>query len=161
MKRHTGIWIAAALLHTAASASAGEVSAHDRFRLWNECRPTYLLVEGMDDEAAAIGLTKDAIEIAVRSRLRAARLYNEDLSEGAWSYLYINVNVTAHAFSTSAEYMKQLNDVATGLGYAATTWDSGAVGTHGRNSDYILRDVAHRTDRFIDEYLRVNEDACK
>ena len=75
MRRYTVLWIAAALLLTTASASADEVSDYDRFQLWNECHPMRLLVEDLPDGATAIDLTKDAIEIATRSRLRAARLY--------------------------------------------------------------------------------------
>ena len=162
MRRHTGIWIAAAILLTAAaSASADVVSDYDRFQLWNECRPMRLVVEPLPDDATAIDLTDDAIKIAVRSRLRAARLYSEDGSEGAWAYLYINVLVVGPAVSIGIEYHKFVWDIATKLEFQATTWRRGVTGTHGGNSNYILSSVAQGADEFIDEYLRVNADACK
>ena len=157
MRRKLGPWLAAALLLTAASASAGAVSESDRFYLWNECRPTSLFVERLPDDATATGLTEEAIEIAVRSRLRAARLY----SDSALSYLYINVNVVGRAFGIGVEYNKYVRDLATKLERRATTWDVGSTGTHGGDSNFILSGVTQHTDEFIDEYLRVNTDACK
>ncbi len=43
----------------------------------------------------------------------------------------------------------------------ATTWGVGSTGTHSRNPNFILSSVSQHTDKFIDEYLRVNADACK
>ena len=104
---------------------------------------------------------KDAIKIAVRSRLRAARLYIENGREAVWARLYINVNVVGSAFSIGIEYNKVVRDIATNLKLTALTWLRGSTGTHGGNSNYILSSVAQHADAFIDEYLRVNADACK
>ena len=119
-----------------------------------------LVVEGLPDDATVTGLTKEAIEIAVRSRLRAARLYNDSSAETAWSYFYINVNVVGRAFGTAAEYNKNVRDIATTLERTVTTWDVSATGTHGGDFNFILSFVVQHTDKFIDEYLRVNETAC-
>ena len=75
-------------------------------------------------------------------------------------WLYINVNVTSRAFSVSVEYLKYVLDYASGLSRSATTWDSGSAGTHGNDAGYLLSMVSQQIDRFIDEYLRVNEEAC-
>ena len=40
-------------------------------------------------------------------------------------------------------------------------WETGSYGTHGGDADYILQAVSERLDRFILEYLRVNETACR
>ena len=159
MRRYTVL--VAALLLTVASASAGEVSDQDRFDLWNDCRPMLLVVEGLPDDAAAIGLAEDAITVAARSRLRAARIYTEAGSEAEWSSLYINANVVGPAYGISVKYRKYVNDLATMLEGAAITWVSSSTGTHGRDPTYVSSNVAGHIDRFIDEYLRVNEDACK
>ena len=115
----------------------------------------------LSDDATSIGLTKDAIEVAARSRLRAARLYTEDLDEAALSFLVIQVDVGSDAFSVRIAYGKRKRDLATGLELVAMSWDGGSIGTHGRDSSYILSTVAQHTDKFIDEYLRVNTDSCK
>ena len=59
------------------------------------------------------------------------------------------------------KYRKYVNDLATMLEGAATTWDSISTGTHGRDPTYIPSNVAGHIDKFIDEYLRTNADACK
>ena len=149
------------MLTAAASASADVVSDYDRFQLWNECRPMSLVVEDLSDDATAIDLTEDAIKIAVRSRLRAARLYSEDGGEAAWADLYINALVVGPAFSIGIYYYKFVWDIATKLEFQTPTWRRGSTGTHGVDSNYILSSVAQDADAFIDEYLRVNADACK
>ncbi len=161
MRRRTSIWLAVAFLLTAASASVAEVSEFDRFSLWNECRPMELVVEGLSDDATDIGLTRDAIEVAVRSRLRAAHIYSEDYAETEFSDLYVNVTVVGRAFSTNIDYRKVVLDQATMLNYLAPTWSLGGTGTHGQDSNFILSYVTQNTDAFLDEYLRVNDDACE
>ena len=44
-------------------------------------------------------------------------------------------------------------------GFAAT-WDTTSYGTHGGNAGLILQFVSEHLDRFVLEYLRVNEVAC-
>ena len=123
MRRYTVLWIAAALLLTTASASADEVSDYDRFHLWNGCKPMMFIGPKLSDDATSIGLTKDAIEVAARSRLRAARLYAEDLDEAALSFLIIQVDVGSGAFSVRIAYSKRMRDLATGLELVAISWD--------------------------------------
>ena len=145
-----------ASLFLAPWAGAEEVTRYDRFRLWDNCQPMELVVESLDRDAAAIGLNQEAIATAVRSRLRGARLYDDS----ALSYLYVNVNVIGSAYALNVEYNKVVNDLASGESFPATTWNIGSAGTHGRDSGFILSHVSRHTDKFIDSYLRVNEDAC-
>ena len=51
-----------------------------------------LVIEGLPAGGAAIGLTNEAVTAAVRSRLRAARLY-EAGEDPYLPYLYVQVNV--------------------------------------------------------------------
>ncbi len=159
MMRPTIPPIAAAALFFTASALAENVTTRDRFELWNDCKPMRLVVEDLHEDAAEIGLTEAAIETAVRSRLRAARLYHD--KPGA--YLYVNVNVVgnevSNAFSTEIEYRKRMMDFASGEAGTASGWSVGSTGISG-GSGFILSSVSQRTDKFIDEYLRVNADAC-
>ena len=120
-----------------------------------------LVVEGLPDDASDISLTKDAIEVAVRSRLRAARLYSEESADAAWSFLYVNVNVVGPAHGIGVAYEKVVRDLATMLERTALTWSLDSTGTHGGDPSFILSRVAQAADKFIDEYLRVNADACK
>jgi len=153
MLRPFSLLLAAMLF--SAPAWSQEVAAYDRFQLWNDCGPVGLLVEGLPNDAADIGLTKDAIETAVRSRLRAARIYESS----ADPYLYVNVNVFGHAFSISIYFNKPLFDAASATTGYAITWNTGFTG-YSRDASYIISGISQGTDRFIDEYLRVNEAAC-
>jgi len=146
------------MLILAVPVQAETVTDFDRFKLWNDCRPMRLVVENLYEDETDIGLTEDVITAAVRSRLRAARLYT---AEELRPYLYINVNVVNAAFHDSVEYNKWVKDEASGLKRRTTTWKSSSTGTHSRDASYILSSVSQHVDMFIDEYLRVNEDACK
>lgn len=149
--------VALALVLASPAVAAKRVIKIDLFKLWNDCQPVHLVVESLPKDAADIGLTREAITVAVRSRLRAARLY----AAGAWSWLYVNVNVLDQAFSISVEYKKWVKDTASGEEGTTGTWSTGSLGTHGSRSGYILSSVSTHVDRFIDEYLRVNADACR
>ena len=132
----------------------------ERFRLFNACRPMALVIESMSEGAAAIGLTKELLQAAAESRLRAARLYTEDLSSRSdYSYLYVNVNVVGPASSISVEYKKEVVDMF-GKSGIATTWDTGSAGT-ARNSGVILSYFSQHLDQFLAAYLRVNEEDCR
>ena len=161
MRRHTAPWLLAAFLLSASSASSEEVTDQDRFDLWNHCAPVELVVDTLSEDAIDIGLTQSAITVSVRSRLRAARLYASEDYEALWSILYIDTNVVSNAFNASVQYMKLVDDIASDLGSWASTWGKAFLGTHGRDPDYILSSVSLLIDLFIDEYLRVNADACQ
>lgn len=153
----------------------------DRFQLWYACEPIYLIVESLPDHAAEWGLTREAITTAVRSRLRAARLYSRSSRRSvpyrpgsivhvsdsrALLYVHVNSLSEGEAFSVDVEFKKRLSDwsrlpdpARSGEAGRATTWDTGSVGQG--DADYILSTVSQLTDRFIDEYLRVNASACQ
>ncbi len=81
----------------------------------------------------------------------------------------MNVNVVGPAFSESVEFMRVVEvslpfwvkpeGVDSLTGYAAT-WNVRVTGVHGSDAGYILSWVTRYTDKFIDEYLRVNADVC-
>ena len=52
-----------------------------RFELYNGCLPMDLVVEVLSDDAKEIGLSREAIQNALESRLRAARLYQNQTPE--------------------------------------------------------------------------------
>ena len=117
-----------------------------------------LLVEEYKDDAdwADIGLTMDRLQTMAESRLRAARLYDAT----AVPYLYVNVNVVSSGYSLRVEYNKLVYDGVSGETNYATTWTIGSTGTHGGDAGFLLQNLSEQLDRFILEYLRVNEDAC-
>ncbi len=74
----------------------------ERFALFNECEPMALLVESLSSDAAEIALTRERIQTLAESRLRAARLFSDNLFGGP--YLYVQVSVSRRSFSLSLEY---------------------------------------------------------
>ena len=137
MKRLTVTLIAAASLSFAGAAWGEDLSELDRFRLWNDCLPNNLLVESLPKKASEIGLNKESLATAVRSRLRAARLFSPSVPQ----YLYLNVNVSGAAFNVSLEYRKYVKDLVSGEIGVASTWDVGSTGTHGRDPGFIRSTV--------------------
>lgn len=127
----------------------------DRFRLLNECQPVDLSV-GVEGDAEEFGLSEEMVATAARSRLRAASLYDQN----SYPYVLVYVHIAARAFSVSLEFNKLLYDEISEQAFSATTWSTGSTGTHGSDAQYVLSSVYRHTDKFIDEYLRVNEEAC-
>ena len=117
-----------------------------------------IVIEEMSPDAKKIGLTKEAIQAAVESRLRSARLYK---SGPLKPHIYVSVNVLRKAFSISLEFKKPLYDRFSDETLDAPTWQKGVVGTHGGSKGYILSTISEYMDRFLVEFLRVNEDACE
>ena len=141
-------------------AESGETTFHndmDRFALWNECEPMNLVVEHLDEDAEEINLTIGAIETLVRSRLRAARIFEDGFMP---QYLYVNVNVGDGFFGIEVNFKKTVLDLRSDVSSFATTWSTGGAGTHGRDANFILSFLSRFVDQFIDEFLRVNADAC-
>jgi len=132
----------------------------DRFRLCNVCRPMDLVVEGLDRKATDIGLTEDRLRIAAESRLRSARLYTDSHTESNGAFLYINAGVVGRAWSLHVRYVKHLSDPVTGETSLAPAWQEGVFGTHSGDPGYIIQSLSEELDKFLVEYLRVNEKDC-
>ena len=131
-----------------------------QFRLYNACRPMQLDIQPLADDAAAIGLTKEDLQAAAESRLRAARLYTENIPESGGATFSVSVNVVGLAFSLNVEYHKWVTDEFNRLG-TAITWIGGSTGQHGnRNKSFVLSSLSQHLDKFLATYLRVNEAAC-
>ena len=85
----------------------------------------------------------------------------------ALPYLYVRVGVLVSenrrggAFNVEVVFKKYLRDGVSEQNGFAVTWDTGSHGTHGGNAGYILQSVSEHLDRFVLEYLRVNEAACR
>ena len=156
-RRITWLVLLAIFASPADGAAAQDVSAVDRFELFNECGPMRLIVRELPAHAAEIGLTEESIQSAVESRLRAARLYDAD----AGPSFYVNVHVDERVFVLTLNYRKGVYDPISAEFGLATTWVLRGAGTHGRDGAmFILSGLASYMDRFLVEYLRVNESAC-
>lgn len=146
--------------HVSESKPCSTATNRDRFQLCNACRPMELVVKDLSADAASIGLTMETLQAAAESRLRAARLYTEDLAKANGAHLYVNVAVTRTAFSLLMEYRKHLHDPVSDEIAIAVTWREGSTGGHGRDSGFLVQSLSEKLDKFLVEYLRVNEEDC-
>lgn len=166
MLRLTLPTVALVLALAASSTAAEKITETDRFRLWAGCAPVAELIDGVDGDVERLGLDRGDIVTVVRSRLRRARIFDD----AAHDWLFVSVVVSGLAFSVEVDFMRNVEVLVPAwngpkgtlrlVGFTAT-WDSSATGTHANNPSYILSAVARHTDKFIDEYLRVNATACK
>ena len=126
-------------------------------------------VSTVSQGASDIGLTEQAITVAVRSGaepttpgcFERARLYNADPGT---PFLFVRVNVVGVAFHVSVDYIKWVEDSASGVSRPARTWERLSTGTHRLDASYasyILSELSQKVDEFIDEYLRVNGASCE
>ena len=156
-----------AILSTAdVAAQRAEYTVEERvarFQLFTGCARMGLLVEGLPPGAGKIGLTEGAITRAVESRLRSARLYTADRSSDY--LLYVRVGVLDMEgrrrnlpYSIGVEFNQRLYNPRVDGGGSAVTWITGSYGQG--DSQFILGAISEHMDRFLTEYLRVNEEAC-
>lgn len=71
------------------------------------------------------------------------------------------MGVSNHAFSVRLSYSKWLYDPLSGLSFWSGTRDDGLFGTHSGDSGFIMSYLPSLLDKFLVEYLRVNEKACE
>ena len=167
-----GVLMALSVLLAVAAPLRAVTNAEEsmRFMYWTGCSPLKLIVAMDSDDAVRMGLTEEAIATAVRSRLRAARLYT-DTNDREVPLLVMHVGVvsskriTGGAFSIDVALHKHLYDPLSGHSFSAQTNDIagllyGILGLHAGNAAFILSQIGRAMDGFIDTYLRVNEPAC-
>ncbi len=137
----------------------------DIFQLGQPCvGPVGFLLAVISEDAKEIGLTQEAVDAAVRSRLRGARIYDQTTF---FPLLVVSINVAGQAFVISVELAQKVyREVALGndvrnISGPAVTWSTVVLGTHGHDPGFILQSLNGQIDKFIDEYLRVNEKACE
>ena len=123
--------------------------------------PMGMSVTITEKQTGDLGLTKETVENAVESRLRAARLFTKDSSsEGLGQYLNVAITGVGPAFGLVLRLKRQLTDTGFDLPGVVSIWETSSVGTHGGDGHYILGALSEYLDEFLAKYLRVNEEAC-
>ena len=140
----------------ACSASA----RRERFELCYVCSPMGLVVEFLHDDAKAIGLTRERLQAPAESRLRAARLYTEYPPGATGALLYVKASVVGPAFNLIVEYHKPLFDPVSAVARPTMTWRAAVTGTHSGGAGFIVQSLSQELDKFLADYLRVNEKHC-
>lgn len=133
----------------------------EQFELFTNCHPLAVTISEASQDWDVPGLTKADIQNAVESRLRGAHIYAPTFS---LSSLNISIFIMRGVFSINLGLLKSLADGKHSQMYgAAKTWEDGVTGAYVRGvggGHFILSSLSQLLDRFIANYLRVNETAC-
>ena len=133
------------------------IEDYELFWLWNGCQPITIDVRVSLGESN-LDITEVGVTTLVRSRLRAARLY---IDRGHAPALRVGAGFTEKAQAINVEFVKYAVDPAADAGAWTVTWRDGVYGQHGGSVPRIRSEIGRMVDGFIDDYLRVNEAACK
>ena len=148
-----------------AALADDEITAQDLFQLCSPQDKIDLIVGDTGTEEASAGLTRDRIENVAESRLRAARIYDSNESD----YLLVFVGGMKPTFNSGESigdgktlvasyelaFKKLMYDSDAKVYGFAVTWTSEGILTG--KADFIVQTVSETVDRFISEFLRVNE----
>lgn len=141
-----------------ASTTVQAQDFQSEWQLYTACAPVNLHIRYHSHNEGKLQLYERTIATTVRSRLRAARIYTDSTST---PLLAVTVKVFGNAFSFQFTLIQLLLNLVTNTEGTGATWTVDDVGTHGYRAEYILQAISETTDLFIDEYLAVNEPACK
>ena len=156
--RASTVLVAFALLLLAQEAVAQVADGRaERFDLFTDCSPIYLVVEPLDSEDRSSGLTEQSIRNVATISLRSAHLYTK---KEAHVFLYVRVTTAGNAVTISIGLYKGVFDRYTNEWGLANTWIAGMTGTYGRNAAKVLANTSRLMDEFLAKYLQVNEEAC-
>lgn len=141
----------------AGNANASEtVTDNHRFQLWNNCEPIGLKIF---DASTIPGFSKKEVGNAIRSQLRIARINISVDNPRSILLIIMFGNKTGHSFSVF--FQKASTDDYTGIRKFTITWMQRPAyfGTI-NNASRILPRLTSAIHKFIEDYLRVNADAC-
>ena len=122
-----------------------------------------VLVENLGKDAEDVGLTKDrlqtAIELALRRNGVPVLTQEERRATRGLPYLYVNVQVTREgAFGVEVELSEDVRlerNPRISLG-AAVVWRTGGAGTHGGDTDGLVKLVEQFVEQFCLAYRKAN-----
>ena len=129
-------------------------SSYERFELWADCEPMRVHINNFGDGK----LAEAAVQPAVESRLRAARLY-ESKTGTPRPQLQVSIGRAASGpFSITVQFRKARFDMETGQKGLSDSWRTTSFGTG--PPEYVRSALSEHMDTFLAAYLRVNEEAC-
>ncbi len=149
----------AILLLALISAPAGAQTWSDSGLETAKYKYIFIILERLGSEASNIGLTFDSIYTRVELRLRSAGLTPDIEGKNDDSYLYVNVFVVGAAYTVAVRYERRVIFTAGDQQYIyySPTWESASIGTHARSRVYIMNALDQQLDKFLNEYLKVNQ----
>ena len=145
----------------AAPASAQNLTQEQEvalFQLFTRCEPVFPTVaverssEYLEEE-----LTDSVLEEVVFTGLRSAGLLGETEKP---PFLYVAVGVVHWAYVVRVELLKLVTDRETDIAGATPTWRTYRYGIHSGDPAHVVSSVGTALQRFLEDYLLVNESVC-
>lgn len=116
-----------------------------------------VVVERLDDEAKAMGLSVGIIRAKVALRLRSNGL-KPCLHDGSGLpyYLYIRIGMAGRAFSVYVSFRRRVSYTVLGKSYTATatTFSEGSTGIQSNSPELIVNAVLNNVDILSNEILK-------
>ena len=147
-----------------AGAQTSETERAARFErrvLSNACGPMAVTIRTPEHPRLAA-----PVQDAAESRLRAARVYADALTDPQPSALVVAIELVPEygvgRYQVSVKYEKPVMDPVTGLTRIGAASSRMRLGVEDRVNDdpEILNTVSELLDQFLAAYLRVNAEAC-
>ena len=136
------------------------------FELWTGCGNIATIggsiVLFLDGERVEeyIGLRTSTIANAVQSRLRAAGVYSAE-TRGNDNFLSLVVRFYGRGdYTMSLQFSKGFLRDKYGFSGNISTWETSSHGRHAGSASFLMESVRQKLDRFMNQYLLVNEPAC-
>lgn len=161
-------WTAAAWIATLVVAASGLQARADDAppvlgdatarSLYADCGDMAVAVESRRSRESDMVVARAAMQNALESRIRAARIY-APRGESP-QVVYAEVAVAGEAFRVTLELHRRLVDTGYGLSGTVRVWGRNSTGVHGRDPQYVLGVLSELIDVFVVEYVRANASAC-
>ena len=138
----------------------------DMFKLWNDCLPVALLIAGGKRDSIRGETVKISKKIIVKMLSNANFRRNAGIPDpisgdaSLWAILDMSNTPEEQKFSVSLQFHKTVRDLASGINGDMVTWAASIKNKNG-NSYVVWSAVRRLMKIFINEYLRVNADACE
>jgi len=125
-------------------------------------RKINVVIESLSRPAEKIGLTEERLRTRVELRLRSLNfdVVSTVADPEKGGFLNVRVTVFGHAYSgfiafNRDVYFREDEEVKW---THASVWGTGSTGQHGDDPGYILDSVEGHLERFLNAYLKANQD---
>ena len=125
----------------------------------NDYRTIRLSIEEVTDNLKEIGVTTERVQTRVELRLRSLDLIPSLNSFSRNGVLGVRVGGVGSAFNVSLKYSRPGSYFVccqapfTAYRRLVSVWDTGRLGTHGGDLNFVLKALELALDEFLNEYL--------
>ena len=115
-------------------------------------------IEQLNEAGKKIGLTEERIRTRCELRLRQYGLEPVPVSDQKSEFVYLGIHVVGLAYHTWVEFGRPVvfNSGKNLYTTSGKTWFRSETGTHGGDSEFILRGLDSLLDELLNEYLKAN-----